>query len=209
MSREGESAPPEGGADRWQLTQRRLSSLLQQLASDPGSAGELYRQLHHRLCRFFQWEGLGERAEELADRTLDRVASKVRDGLQIEADDPYRYISRVARFIVYEAHRDSRRQRAAKVPAEAAETWSPTEAEEEDPRLDTLETCLQRLTKEDQQLIRSYYGDEGSKRSKARQELAENLGISRNGLRIRAHRIRKRLEGCIQGLTEKSAELEP
>ena len=48
----------------------------------------------------------------------------------------------------------------------------------------------------DRKLILSYYEGAATK-IENRKQMAESLGISVNGLRIRVHRIREKLEKCI------------
>jgi len=65
-------------------------------------------------------------------------------------------------------------------------------------RLDCLERCLDQLSPNDREVIRTYYtGDTGIKIQNRRQ-LAESLGIPINALRIRALRIREKLEDCVE-----------
>jgi DNA-directed RNA polymerase specialized sigma24 family protein len=67
-----------------------------------------------------------------------------------------------------------------------------------DKQSDCLEKCLQKLSLQERQLIKDYYqGEMGSKLEK-RKQLAVRMGVGVKGLRIMVHRIRKKLEECIQ-----------
>jgi DNA-directed RNA polymerase specialized sigma24 family protein len=64
-------------------------------------------------------------------------------------------------------------------------------------RLDCLERCLDQLSLSDRKLIRTYYTGGTSIKIQNRRRLAESLGVPMNALRIRALRIREKLEGCV------------
>jgi DNA-directed RNA polymerase specialized sigma24 family protein len=70
-------------------------------------------------------------------------------------------------------------------------------------RLECLERCLQDLSAEHRELIAAYYQGETSVKISNRKELAVRLGIPMNALRIRALRIRERLEACVVGCMER------
>ncbi|MEM1181888.1 MAG: hypothetical protein AAGM22_26315, partial [Acidobacteriota bacterium] len=65
-------------------------------------------------------------------------------------------------------------------------------------RLHHLERGLEELSAEERSLILRYYGGEPRERISERRRLAEDLGIRANHLRIRAFRIRAKLEGWIR-----------
>src|SRR5579863_10153854 len=56
---------------------------------------------------------------------------------------------------------------------------------------------------ESSQLIMKYYQGDKQARIEARRDLATRLGIPLNALRIRAHRIRVHLEGCVEQCTKR------
>ncbi|MCI0489185.1 MAG: hypothetical protein L0229_21550 [Blastocatellia bacterium] len=68
---------------------------------------------------------------------------------------------------------------------------------------DCLEQCLTGLAEDDADFIREYYAGETGLRNSAesqkamRKRMAERRGISMNALRLRAHRIKKHLEECV------------
>jgi DNA-directed RNA polymerase specialized sigma24 family protein len=71
--------------------------------------------------------------------------------------------------------------------------------------LDCFHGCLNGLPDEQRSLILSYYEGERSGKIENRQELAAELKIPLNALRIRAHRIRRTIEDCIGKCTENAA----
>jgi DNA-directed RNA polymerase specialized sigma24 family protein len=179
-----------------ELTGPRLTKLLATLDADPERAGELYEKIRRKLITMFDWRGAPD-PEQLADETIDRVARKLESGVEIASADPYRYFSGVAAFVFRETLKSKKN---VSFNAEvAAELPSPAEpdAAEHDIRMSCLDRCLGRLSAENRALILAYH--EGDKRDRIdnRASLASRLGLSQTALRIRVHRIRENLEGCM------------
>jgi hypothetical protein len=63
-------------------------------------AGEQYEQLRRKLTLFFEARHCNPRAEELADRTLDMVARRLQEGVEIYAHDASHYCYGVAQNIL-------------------------------------------------------------------------------------------------------------
>ena len=101
----------------------------------------------------------------------------------------------VARIVYYESLRQEKREAAA------AEIAPAPRAEEPDSErsLQALDTCLETLPPEDRQLILDYHAGPDGSNITARRRLAARLGLSATALRIRAHRLRTRLERCVRG----------
>jgi DNA-directed RNA polymerase specialized sigma24 family protein len=64
--------------------------------------------------------------------------------------------------------------------------------------LEALEQCIEKLSPENRDLIIHYYKGERSEKIKNRKAIAKRLKIPPNALRIRAHRIREKLERAIE-----------
>jgi DNA-directed RNA polymerase specialized sigma24 family protein len=79
----------------------------------------------------------------------------------------------------------------------------PTEPESDPERgIECLRRCLAQLSPENRDLILSYYqGDKGEK-IKNRKGLTELFGIPANTLRMRALRLRERLQLCAQNCVQ-------
>ena len=78
------------------------------------------------------------------------------------------------------------------------EEWQPpppAEEPEAGDRIDCLRHCLQRLPDEQRELVLRYHQESDHIRS--RQTLSQELGIPMNALRIRVHRVRRKLEECV------------
>lgn len=194
----GASRPP---GSHWELTGESFDSLLAALDPDRAEAGRKYIEVRDRLIRLFAWRGCPQ-PEELADEAINRVAHKVAGGVEIEAEDPFRYFCGVGYLVFKEILRREKRQRRALEEIRHLPP-PPTEEEVDDERLTCLRACLETLGEEPQRLILDYQQGEKGERIRRRKRLAGRLGIPMNALRIRVHRLRQRLEGCVAGCLER------
>jgi DNA-directed RNA polymerase specialized sigma24 family protein len=115
------------------------------------------------------------------------------------------FVFAVGRHVAKEVWRDKDRTCALDDDASAIPDPVPSnpladlEAEEEpDRRLICFDHCLEQMSPENRDLILNYYQEDGRAKIDWRKKLAEQLGVPLNALRIRAHRIRKGLEQCIE-----------
>lgn len=173
------------------MTPAEFDALLMFLDPDRERAGERYEAIRARLIRFFEWRACPS-PEDLADETINRVARRVREGLKLERPDPYAYFCGVA----YLVHKEDLRQQAKERKRDNELTPRNLPEEEPDPRLGHLRHCLQTLDASGQRLVLRYYQED--QRIQARKRLCQELGIEMNALRIRVHRLRKKIETCIQ-----------
>lgn len=176
---------------RWKLSAPAFDRLLSTLDADRERAALLYEHLRERVTGLLEWWG-STRAAELADETLDRVARKLEEGAVIAEGSLGAYVRGVARMVFHESSRH-----AVDVPLPAREIVTPDEGESLEPALICLDRCLDTLRSDERNLVLSYY--EGERKMATRQKLADNLAISITALRIRMHRVRERLEGCVGG----------
>ncbi len=200
MSQSGESSP---STERLQgLTPEGFESLLAQLDPDRERAGEIYETIRHKLVRLFEWRGCAS-PEDLADETINRVARRLAEGVELRSNEPYGYFCGVAHLVFKEVlRRASREQRAL-----ASGEWpAPTYEEEEEPsdrRLECLRRCLAQLPADQRDLVLRYYrgtSGQGESNIRNRQQLAGEMGVPMNALRIRVHRVRRKLESCVHAL---------
>ncbi|HEX2224703.1 MAG TPA: hypothetical protein VHN15_10905 [Thermoanaerobaculia bacterium] len=177
------------------MTKEEFEALLRLLGDTTAKAGERYEEIRRKLTRLFEWRGCGI-PEELVDETFDRVARRVAEDEElIKNKDPYGYFCGVANLVHKEYLRTSARQHARLEQVD----WQPvssSEEEEEDHRLESLRQCLQLLPEDQRLLLLRYHHGENNIR--VRKELCNELGIPMNALRIRVHRLRRRLETCIE-----------
>src|SRR5215813_2809748 len=181
----------------WVLTQDAFDALLKWLDEDRECAADKYETIRSGLIKIFTCRGCLE-AEDLADETMNRVASKVPEIANDYQGDPIPYFIRVSKNVQMEYARKSRRVIELD---EASETPDQTITEvdaEDDAQYNCLETCLASLSADDRQLVIDYYQREKRAKIQHRKLLAEQLGIAVNALRIRAYRIRHDLRACVQ-----------
>ncbi len=171
-----------------EIAQENLDALLRQLSSDRGEAGKRYVELRQQLIHLYAWRGC-EFPEELADEAMDRVASKLRQGLEIQASDPFRFIKGVAHLVFKEVLRENkRRDRALDYEAWREKSrhrheiengaWRhPDGSSKARAGLACLTQCLQDQPPEDRRLIVRYHQGEKQIRIKSRKEMAAELGV--------------------------------
>jgi len=180
----------------WAPTPETLGMFLARLSPDQEDAGKKYETLRIKLVRFFEWRGCHQ-TDYCADKTIDRVMQKMDEGQVIS--NFIGFVFGVARIVAKETWREQDHERplddSVSPPVTERVTVEPEEAER---RQDCFDRCIEALPADGRNLIISYYQDQGRKKIDRRRELARKLGIPLNALRIRAHRIRKTLEECIQ-----------
>ena len=179
------------------LTAEGFDTLLSVLAGDREAAGEKYELIRLKLLKYFEWRDCAT-PEELADETLDRVARRLATGEQIRAAEIMVYVYGVARNVLFEYRKAEQRDRAAaaaQVPLrdEAADDEDQRRAER---RSECLARCLEKLPADARQILLRYH-QAGHGKIADRQQLARELGIPINALRIRVHRLRNELHRCI------------
>ena len=175
-----------------------FEEILAWLNPDREVAGEIYVQLRHDLAQIFTWNRCPD-PEELTDEVFDRVARKVHELRKTFVGDPRLFFYGVARNLIKETPKKAKLQ----VSLEDTEVTvvNPTSATDEDIAQmleDCLTSCLQKLSSEKRELILNYYAKDKQAKIEHRTELARQLGTSVETLRVRALRIRRTLEQCIQ-----------
>lgn len=180
---------------KWTLTQEAFDRLLLSFGDDRDSGGTKYLEIRSHLTRFFEWRGCPF-PEDHADETFNRIAKRVAEGEEIQ--NPSGYAMGVARLLVLEIMKGRQREQVAlnEITSTASElSDEPDDAEE---RLGCLRTCLGGLSLENRQLITEYYEGEKGDKIQNRKKLVEKLGIPVNTLRMRALRLRDRLQVCVE-----------
>jgi DNA-directed RNA polymerase specialized sigma24 family protein len=179
---------------KWTLNQEAFDKLLIALDDDRETAGKKYLEIRTNLTRFFEWRGCSY-PEDHADETINRIAKRVADGEQILNHSGY--AMGVARLLLLEINKGRQREQAALAEiGTASEVYS--EPGDGETRLVCLRSCLQTLSTDNRELILQYYQGEKGEKIKNRKKLLESLGIPVNTLRMRALRLRERLQSCVE-----------
>ncbi len=173
----------------WDLTEEAFERLLQWLDADREQAGRKYEIIRIRLIRIFTCRGCLE-AEDLADEAINRVTAKLDEIIDTYIGEPAPYFYGVANKLHLEYLR-------RKPPAELPQNLV-SGSQESEQRYSCLEECIAHLSPASRQLVLNYYQDEKRAKIDHRKQLADSLGIAANALRIRAHRIRLRLQECVK-----------
>lgn len=181
-----------GSNERWALTGTALERLLALLDGNRDEAAARYEALHARLERLLEWWG-SRQSRELADRTLDRVAQKLEEGAEVPPAALSAYVRGVARLVYYESLREHEREERARLDAPPSEPLNAGTAG----ALEALDDCLDSLSSADRDLILGYYGGDPGAQIETRRRIAADFALSPTALRIRAHRVRARLEECV------------
>jgi len=179
---------------KWTLTPESFDKLLIAFGGDRESGGEKYLEIRNNLTRFFEWRGCSF-PEDHADETINRIAKKVDEGETIL--NPSGYAMGVARLLLLEIIKSRQREQSALNEMGAA-SEAYVEPDDSQSRLDCLQNCLQTLSTDNRELILQYYQGEKSEKIQNRKQLLDRLGIPVNTLRMRALRLRERLQSCVE-----------
>ena len=170
-----------------------FDALLTWLDPDPEKAGRKYEEIRHSLIKIFEWRGAFD-AEELAAETITRVLNKVPEIVKRYDGDPALYFYGVAKRFGFEVLR----RQQARVDEDLEKLGAPSidERNDREPEYECLDQCLAQLSPADRELILSYYQQDEPNISH-RKELARRHGKEPNALRVKVHRIRERIETCM------------
>ena len=185
-----QSAPRQ----KWTLTQDAFDRLLVAFGGDRETAGQKYLEIRNNLTRFFEWRGCSF-PEDHADETINRMAKRVAEGEEILNYSGYAI--GVARLLLLEINKGRQREQSALAEISAApEVYVPEDSDET--RLTCLRSCLQTLSPDNRELILQYYQGEKGEKIENRKKLLQRLGIPVNTLRMRALRLREKLQACVE-----------
>lgn len=181
---------PQGGPSK-----EAFDKLLRWLNPDRDKAGEKYEQIRFRLVRIFAARGCFD-AEDLADQTINVILAKMDWLSENYEGEPGLYFYAVAKKIFME-------QLKKKAPRPLP--LFNTDTTEVELQSRCLEQCLrQKLTPAEQDLVLKYHEGDGHERIQLRKELAKQLGITLNALRIRVFHLIGRLRPCVTNCVRQS-----
>ena len=182
-----------------------FDEILAWLNPDRDVAGTIYVQLRQDLTKIFTWNRCPD-PEGLTDEVFDRVAKKVHDVRPTYAGDPKLYFYGVARNVIKEIPKKIKAQMSLQGTEPASDPRREAQQETAAMREDCLRSCLQKLSKEKRELILAYYARDKQAKIDHREEMAQQMGISVETLRVKAYRIRVTLEQCIGRCLDRMAQ---
>ncbi|HJP93138.1 MAG TPA: hypothetical protein VJ875_14365 [Pyrinomonadaceae bacterium] len=195
------SSQSAAARQKWTLTQDAFDKLLLMLGSgDRESGSQKYLEIRSNLMRFFEWRGCSF-PEDHADETINRVARKVAEGEEIL--NSFGYAMGVARLLLLEIIKSRQREQSALTEMGTA-SEAHSDSDDGENRVTCLQSCLQTLSTENRELILQYYQGEKGEKIQNRKRLMERLRIPVNTLRMRALRLRERLQGCVEECLERA-----
>ena len=186
----------------WALTSGAFQHLLDWLDESRDSGGEKYLEMRRRLVTYFDRKNCLT-PDDLADETLNRVARRLEEEA-IVTESPAKYCYNVARFVFMEHLREMQNDNAILDQVRHQSHGSHPPASETDEQqskeevLNCLEQCRSTLEPLSREIITRYYTGKERIKIENRRVLAEELKVTVNALRIRACRIRDRLEECVR-----------
>jgi RNA polymerase sigma factor (sigma-70 family) len=186
------------------LPAESFEEILVWLHPDREVAGAMYVQLRHDLAKIFMWRGCSD-PEGLTDEVFDRVAKKVHDVRPGYQGDPRLYFRAVANNLIKEDFKKIKTYASLENVDLSKQQTTSSRREDEDIH-ECLQSCLQELSTDKRVLILSYYAKEKQAKIDHRRDLAQQLGISVETLRVRVYRIGESLGECIERCLKQKVE---
>ncbi|MET0645307.1 MAG: sigma-70 family RNA polymerase sigma factor [Pyrinomonadaceae bacterium] len=178
------------------LSPDNFKKFLDRLDPDPEQAAKKYLTLCESLVKLLAWRGCPTMdAENLADETVNRVSK------QLEHEKEVKNFQNYCRGVAMKILLEYKRKRP--IVNEFEERFQPSFSEPlpdvNDERMKCLEECLKELDPGDRQLVIDYYASQNEEKNKVlRKKLAAERGMTLGTLRVKAFRLRARLEKCIK-----------
>lgn len=181
-----------------EIDKKKFDNLLNWLDPDREKAARLYEKIRKALIKYFIFRG-GANAEDLTDKTFDRVALKI-ETIETNFDgEKTRYFIGVARNVINETHRNRETQiNEATLPEFVPDYAGADEKEILDKKSDCFKSCLSKLDEKHRKLIVDYYSPKKNKKSKQRKKIIEKKSYTINALRNQIFRIKNKLFNCYQ-----------
>ena len=178
---------------KWILTKEAFDRLLACLDTDREAAGQKYLEIRTNLIRFFEWRGCAF-PEDHADETVNRVAKRIAEGEEIR--NPAGYFMGAGRLVLLEVYKEREKEQQALSELAYCQDES-RDFEDLEARADCLRRCLEGHSPDNRELILQYYEGEKGTKIENRRKLSEKLKTPLKTLRMRALRLRERLQVCV------------
>jgi len=199
------------------LTREAFDKLLLTLDADRETAATKYEKIRGRLADFFEYRGCSS-PDDYADATINCAAKKLSEGCEIYSSNPLSFFIGIARNILAEYWEQAPKRAASLEDLTDGEhpREDPSEAMQREEELDRserelncLKQCLQDVAPQNRDLIVSYYVGEKSQKINNRKRLAAELDIAPANLRLRAFRLREKIESCVRSCLELAMKQNP
>jgi RNA polymerase sigma factor (sigma-70 family) len=172
-----------------------FDALMSWLDPDRELAGQKYEAIRHSIIQIFKWRGCFD-AEDLADEAITRVTNKVPEITPGYKGDPALYFYAVAKRLAFETTRRYQSRAEIENPDRLQDRPADDPEESREAEYECLDECLKKLPPAERQLILLYYQQDKSQIDH-RKQLGLRYGLSATALRVKVHRIRLTLHGCI------------
>lgn len=186
-----------------QKSEKDFELLLSWLGPDREQAAHKYEYVRRSLLRYFGRQGVTDPLS-LADEVLVRVTNKVEEVAPTYVGDPIHYFLAVARRVLAEWRR---RPALVEMPEDIVALPAPEERAVKEQLLQGLEQCWSRLSTQEQSILLRYYLETPPQTvSESREQLARDLGMTANALRVMTHRLRGKLRRCVERAVERKKD---
>lgn len=178
----------------WELTEESFNFFLSWLSTDRDAAGKKYEDIRRRLIVMLHARGCG-RAEEAADESINRFIRRLPELDKSYEGDPVPYLCVIARRV----HLEFVKKEPEALP-EDFDKFSPQDKEQdrqEELMHGCLDRCLNELDLRSRELLLDYYQEDKQAKIDFRKKLASKMGLAASALRLKLHRLRGRLECCV------------
>ena len=187
------------------IDQTNFDKLLKWIGTSENDAAREYEHIRRVLIKIFLTRGFSN-AEDLADATIDRVASKISEIEDGYTGEKIHYFLSVARFIQQEFLRKKEIQigKSDLVRIEL-QTFVVSDINEEYSNYEKkcLKECFFKLKNKKQKLILNYYDTFAGEKSAHHSNLASEQSVTTQALRNKVYRIKLELAECVKKCLKK------
>lgn len=182
------------------INKEEFEKFLNFLNADREIAGQKYESIRLRLIKIFYARSCPD-AEEMADKSIDVVIKKIDSIAETYKGDLALYCYGVAKKVFLEFLAKPKLEELPEIIIQPETGINKIEKDHQ-----CLTKCLSELSSEQRALITGYYVGERRIKIERRKELEKELGITNEALRVRAFRIRRVLEECIQNCVKQNSD---
>ena len=178
----------------WELTEESFSFFLCWLSTDRDAAGKKYEDIRRRLIVMLHSRGCA-RAEDAADESINRFIRRLPELGEHYEGDPVPYLCVIARRV----HLELIKKEPDALPENFDELFPEDKDTDDTEELmhGCLEKCLNEIDSISRELLLDYYKEDKQAKINFRKKLATKMGIAAGALRLKLHRLRTRLECCL------------